>query len=122
MTGTPGEYDDIPGTFIFDGRLAAAGYPLNAMLMSLNDPANRELFKADPAGYLERHGVLGEQRAAVLARDWSRMLELGGNIYFLIKLGALDGLTMQDLGASMSGLSTDEFRQMMRDGGRRPAQ
>jgi protocatechuate 4,5-dioxygenase alpha subunit len=115
-------HDDIPGTFVFDGRRAIQGYPLNAMLMSLNDPANRELFKADQGRYLDRHGLSGEQREAVLGRDWLRMLELGGNIYFMIKLGALDGLTTQDLGASMSGMTADEFRQMMRDGGRRPAQ
>lgn len=121
MTVTPSRnYDDIPGTIVFDGRRALQGYPINTMCMSLNDPANREAFGADPAGYLDRFALSAEQRRAILERDWLGMLELGGNIYFTIKLAIFDGLTMQDVGAAMSGVSADEFRQMMREGGRNP--
>lgn len=121
MTDTQArDYDDIPGTYVFDGRRARQGYALNAMCMSLNDPANRDKFRADPGAYLDDYPLTEQQRAAVLNRDWLGMLELGGNIYFTLKLASLDGLTTQDVGAAMTGVSADEFRQMMRDGGRDP--
>lgn len=114
------DYDDIPGTFVFDGRRARQGYPLNTMCMSLNDPKNRDAFRADPERYLDRFALSAAQRAAVLNRDWLRMLELGGNIYFTFKLAIFDGLSMQQVGASMSGVTAEQFSQMMRDGGRVP--
>jgi protocatechuate 4,5-dioxygenase, alpha chain len=114
------DYDDIPGTFVFDGRRARQGYAINAMCMSLNDPANRDAFRADPERYLDRFALSDAQRTAILDRDWLGMLELGGNIYFTFKLAIFDGLTMQDVGAAMSGVTADDFRQMMRDGGRQP--
>lgn len=118
--GVTRDYDDIPGTFVFDGRRARQGYALNAMFMSLNDPANRDRFRADPQSYLDGRGFSEAQRKAVLDRDWLAILELGGNIYFALKLASLDGLTTQDVGAAMTGVSSEEFRQMMRDGGRQP--
>jgi protocatechuate 4,5-dioxygenase, alpha chain len=119
MTASPArDYDDIPGTFVFDGRRARQGYPVNNMCMSLNDPANRERFRRSPEEYLDRFALSPEQRAAILNRDWLGLLELGGNIYFTFKLAIFDGLSMQDVGAAMSGVSTEEFKQMMREGGR----
>jgi len=113
------DYDDIPGTYVFDGRRARMGYALNMFCMSLNEAPNRELFTADPDEYLDGYALTAEQRQAVINRDWLRMLQLGGNIYYTFKLAALDGLSMQDVGASMSGVSVEEFSQMMVDGGRR---
>jgi protocatechuate 4,5-dioxygenase alpha chain len=114
------EYDNIPGTFVFDGRRSRQGYPLNSMCMSLNDPANREELVRDVEGYMDKFGLSDDQKAAVRERDWLRMLELGGNIYFTFKIAIVDGLTMQHVGASMSGVTFEEFRQMMLDGGRNP--
>jgi protocatechuate 4,5-dioxygenase alpha subunit len=114
------DYDTIPGTLVFDGRRARQGYPLNAMCMSLNEESNREAFRADPEQYMARYGLSEEQRQSVRDRDWLRMLELGGNIYFTLKIASLDRLTTQDVGAAMTDVSPDEFRQMMRDGGRDP--
>lgn len=114
------DYDGIEGTYVFDGRLARQGYALNTMCMSLNDPANREEFRADVEEYMDRYELSEDQRDAVRRRDWIKMLELGGNIYFLGKIAVLDGLNMQQLGALQSGVSTEEFQQMMRDGGRKP--
>lgn len=119
-TGQARDYDSIPGTVVFDGRRARQGYPLNSMCMSLNDEGNREAFRADPEAYMQRYGLSEEQRQAVRDRDWLRMLELGGNIYFTLKIASLDGLTTQDVGAAMTGISPDEFREMMRNGGRNP--
>lgn len=114
------EYDDIPGTYVFDGRHSRTGYALNMFCMSLNEETNREAFRADPTGYLDGHRLTVEQRRAVLERDWLGLLQLGGNIYYTFKLAIVDGLSMQQVGASMSGVETEDFAQMMIDGGRSP--
>ena len=54
----------------------------------------------------------------MLERDWVGMLRLGGNIYYTFKLAALDGLSMQQVGGMMSGVSAEEFARMMIAGGR----
>ena len=112
------DYDDIPGTYVFDGRRSPQGYQLNMFCMSLNAEANRERFRADERAYLDGFDLTSQQRRAVLERDWLGMLQLGGNIYYTFKLAALDGLSMQDVGGAMSGVSGGEFNQMMIDGGR----
>lgn len=116
----PKEYDDIPGTTVFDAEQSRKGYHLNMFCMSLIKAENRAAFKADEAGYLARFPMSAEQRAAVLARDWNKMILLGGNIYFTSKLGATDGLSFQQLAANMTGVSQPEYAQMMLDGGRSP--
>ena len=114
------EYDDIPGTTVFDAERSRQGYHLNMFCMSLMSPANRAAFKADEAAYLERFPMSAEQRQAVLARDWNGMLALGGNIYFLAKLFSTDGLSFQHVAALMSGTTQQQYAQMMLDGGRSP--
>ena len=116
----PRDYDDIPGTYVQDASHLRRGYHLNMFCMSLNQAGNREEFRADEAAYLDRFPMTGAQRRAVLARDWLEMLRLGGNIYYTFKLATFDGLTMQHVGALMSGtgMSVEEFRQMLLDGGR----
>lgn len=120
MTGAtpPHDYDDVPGTYVLDGEHCRKGYALNMFCMSLNLQANRDAFGADPAGYLDAFPLSDEQRRAVLDRDWLALLRLGGNIYYTFKLAIFDGLTMQQVGAMMSGTSGEEFSQMMIDGGR----
>ena len=116
----PRDYDDIPGTYVQDAAHLRRGYHLNMFCMSLNRADNREDFRSDEAAYLDRFPMTEAQREAVLARDWLELLRLGGNIYYTFKLAAFDGLTMQHVGAAMSGndMTVDEFRQMMLDGGR----
>jgi protocatechuate 4,5-dioxygenase, alpha chain len=114
------DYDDIPGTIVFDSRRSRRGYALNKFLMSLNDAANREAFRADEGAYLDRFALDDEQRAAVLGRDWLRLLEVGGNVYYTYKLAACDGLTFQDLAGQQTGMTADQFAEMMRAGGRPP--
>lgn len=118
MTNQKKPYDDIPGTYVFDGEHHRKGYALNMMCMSLNDPANREKFAADEEAYLDNWDLTPEQRTAVLERDWIGMLQLGGNIYYTFKIAIFDGLSMQYVGSKMSGITEEEFRQMMLDGGR----
>ena len=103
---------------MFDGAHSRKGYALNMFCMSLNDGANREEFKADEGAYLDRFDVTAAQRQAVLSREWLEMLQLGGNIYYTFKLAILDGLSMQQVGALMSGVSAEEFTEMMVNGGR----
>lgn len=112
------DYDDIPGTYVFDGERNRKGYHLNMFCMSLNKAENREQFAADPEGYLMTFPMTEEQRQAVRERDWNGMLRLGGNIYYTFKIAIFDGLTMQDVGAAMSGVSVEAFKQMLLDGGR----
>lgn len=117
-TRPPRDYDDIPGTYVFDGPRSRRGYPLNAFLMSLNERANREAFKADEAGYLDRFALDDEQRAAVLERQWLGLLEVGGNLYYTYKLAACDGMSFQDLAGEQTGMTPDEYMAMMVAGGR----
>ena len=120
MTHSPHEYDDIPGTTVFDAQRSRQGYWLNQFCMSLMKGANRDAFKADEPGYLDRFAMTPDQKQSVLDRDWNRMIELGGNIYFTSKLGATDGLSFQQLAAAMTGLTQPDYAQMMLNGGRSP--
>ena len=112
------EYEDIPGTFVFDGRRSREGYWLNMFCMSLKLEENREAFRADEEGYLDRFALSPEQRRALLDREWLRMLELGGNIYYTFKLAACDGMTFQQLAAKQTGVTEEEYVAMMVAGGR----
>lgn len=113
------DYNDIPGTYVFDAERSRHGYHLNMFCMSLNVDANRAAFRADESAYLDRFPMTPEQKASILKRDWNEMLRLGGNIYYTAKLAATDGITFQDLAAAMTGVSRDDYRKMMVDGGRR---
>jgi protocatechuate 4,5-dioxygenase alpha chain len=113
-------YLDIPGTTIFDADQSRKGYWLNQFCMSLMKPENRARFKADQRAYLNEWPMTEEQRQAVLARDLNGCIRLGGNIYFLAKIGATDGLSFQQMAASMTGMTEPEYREMMIHGGRSP--
>jgi protocatechuate 4,5-dioxygenase alpha chain len=111
-------YLDVPGTTIFDAAQSRKGYWLNQFCMSLMKADNRERFKADERAYLDEWDMTEDQKQAVLDRDMNRMISLGGNIYFLAKIGATDGLSFQQMAGSMTGMSEDEYRAMMVSGGR----
>jgi protocatechuate 4,5-dioxygenase, alpha chain len=113
-------YLDVPGTTIFDAEQSRKGYWLNQFCMSLMKADNRERFKADPAAYLDEWPMTEEQKQGVLARDLNRCIAAGGNIYFLAKLGATLGRSFQQMAGSMTGMSEDEYRNMMIAGGRSP--
>ena len=111
-------YQNIPGTIIFDAEQSRKGYWLNQFCMSLMKAENRERFKADQRAYLDEWPMTEEQKQAVLARDLNWCMRTGGNIYFLAKIGATDGLSFQQMAGSMTGMSEAEYRQMMVSGGR----
>ena len=114
-------FKDIPGTVVFDATQSRLGYHLNMFCMSLMKPDNRTAFKADERAYLQKFPMTDEQRKAVIARDYNRMIALGGNIYFLAKIGATDGFSFQNLASKMTGVPEEEYKAMMVAGGR-PAQ
>lgn len=110
--------NEIPGTTVFDGAQAAKGYALNKMCFSLNDAANRAALVADEAAYCRRFRLTPEQQAAVRSRDVLAMIAAGGNIYYLAKLAGVWGLSVQDVGAQQTGLSTDDFKARLAKGAR----
>jgi protocatechuate 4,5-dioxygenase, alpha chain len=112
-------YLDIPGTTVFDADQSRKGYWLNQFCMSLMKPENRAQFKAGERAYLDEWKMTEEQKQAVLARDLNRCIELGGNIYFLAKIGATDGKSFQQMAGSMTGMSEEAYRDMMIKGGRK---
>jgi len=112
------EFKDIPGTIVFDAEQSRKGYWLNQFCMSLMKAENRARFKANERAYLDEWPMSEEQKQAVLARDLNRCIELGGNIYFLAKIGATDGKSFQQMAGSMTGMSEDAYRDMMVKGGR----
>ena len=111
-------YLDVPGTTVFDAEQSRRGYHLNQFCMSLMKAQNRARFLADPRAYLDEWPMSEEQKQAALALDLNRCIALGGNIYFLAKLGATHGKSFQQMAGSMTGMSEDEYRQMMISGGR----
>ena len=111
-------YLDVPGTTIFDAEQSRKGYHLNQFCMSLMKAENRVRFLADQRAYLDEWPMTEAQKLAVLARDLNRCIELGGNIYFIAKIGATDGKSFQQMAGSMTGMSEEEYRDMMIKGGR----
>jgi protocatechuate 4,5-dioxygenase, alpha chain len=110
-------YDDIPGTFVFDAERSRQGYGINMFCMSLMKEENRKAFMANEAEYLKKFSLTPEQTED-LKRDYNRILELGGNIYFAAKLGATDGHSFQHMAAVMTGSTQEEYAKMMLAGGR----
>jgi protocatechuate 4,5-dioxygenase alpha chain len=118
MNRKPKEYDDIPGTYVFDFERSHDGYHLNMFCMSLLKSENRKEFLADEGAYLDKFPITPEQRQAVLDRDWLGMVHLGGNIYYTSKLGATDGRSFQYLAGKMCGETEEGYRDLMLGGGR----
>ena len=120
MTSYTAEFDDIPGTRVFTAQRAKKGYELNQFCMSLMKEANRERFKADERAYLDETHMSEEQKQAVLDRDYNKMIDLGGQIYFLAKIFATDGLSYLQAVSTMTGMPIEDYQQMMISGGRSP--
>jgi protocatechuate 4,5-dioxygenase alpha chain len=118
MAREPHDYDDSPGTVVFDAERLRQGYHVNMFCMSLMKAENRKAFKENEGQYLSRFPMTAEQRDAILKRQYNRLLELGGNIYFLSKLGATDGHSFQHLAAVMTGSTQEDYAKMMLGGGR----
>ena len=120
MTSYTAKFEDIPGTRVFTAERAKKGFYLNEFCMSLMKPENRERFKADERAYLDEWPMTEAQKQAVLARDYNKMLDEGGNIYFLAKIFATDGLSYLQAVSTMTGMDIDDYQKMMLSGGRSP--
>jgi len=114
------EFEDIPGTRVFTAKRARKGYWLNQFAMSLMKAENRERFKADERAYLDEWAMSDAAKKAVLARDYNAMIDEGGNVYFLSKLFSTDGKSFQFAAGSMTGMTQEEYAEMMLKGGRSP--
>ncbi|WP_127104911.1 protocatechuate 4,5-dioxygenase subunit alpha [Pararhodobacter zhoushanensis] len=112
------DYEDIPGTFVFDADRSREGYHLNQFCITLRLQKNRDAFNANEEAYLDGFPMTPEQREAVLKRQWNRLLELGGNVYYTSKLAANDGINFQNLAGLMTGMGVESYREMMLNGGR----
>ena len=110
MVWTRHDYDNIPGTYVFDGKTSHAAYPLNKLLFSFNHEENREAFAKDPAAYADKYGLTEKQKDALVNFRFLEMLQMGANIYYLAKLAVPRGFSVQDAGAAFQGISTDEFQ------------
>lgn len=113
-------YADIPGTIVFDADMSRIGYHLNQFAASLMKAESRERFYADQRAYLDSFEMSEEQKQAVLDRDYNRMMQLGGNVYFLSKIFSSDGQSFEQAASQMTGMSREDYRQMMLSGGRSP--
>ena len=111
-------YKDVPGTTVFDADQSRRGYWLNQFCTSLMKAENRERFKANERAYLDEWPMTEDQKQAVMDRDLNRCIELGGNIYFLARVGATDGKSFQQMAGSMTGMTEEAYREMMVKGGR----
>ena len=111
-------YLDIPGTTVFDSTKARQGYHLNQFFFSLMKAENRERFLADEKAFLDEWPMSEEQKQAVLDRDYNRVIDLGGNVYFFSKLFFTDQKSFEIGAASMTGMEPKEYRNMMLSGGR----
>jgi protocatechuate 4,5-dioxygenase, alpha chain len=120
MTKQPEDYEDIPGTWVFDAERARQGYHLNAFLYSLMKADNRAEFLADERRYLMKFPMSEVQREAVLSRAWNKLLELGGVSYALAKLAFTDKKSYQYMASQMVGVAEGDYVKMMLAGGRSP--
>lgn len=120
VTDYTDEFEDIPGTRVYTMKRARQGYWLNQFCMSLMKAENRKRWLADETAYLTDWAMTDEQKEAVLARDYNRLLDLGGNIYFLAKVFSTDGLSFVQAVSTMTGMNVEDYKAMMSAGGRSP--
>ena len=112
------QHHDIPGTTIFDGEQAQKGYALNRMCYSFNSAENRAAFLKDEDGYCAKFGLNAQQREAIRERNVLKLLEAGGNVYYLAKFAGILGLSVQDIGAQQTGMSVEAFKEKLLAAGR----
>ncbi|WP_431246465.1 protocatechuate 4,5-dioxygenase subunit alpha [Leifsonia xyli] len=112
------QFDDLPGTTIFTLQKAREGFELNQFCMSLRSESNRRRFHSDERAYLDEWDMTEEQKQAVLDRHFQKMLDGGGNVYFLSKIFASDGLSYVQAVSTMTDMTVEQYQAMMIAGGR----
>ena len=104
-------YRDTPiaGTSVFTGERSRRGYRINKLAMSLTEDTNRQAFKADERAYMRRFGLSDREMQLIEKRDWNGLVEAGGSIYLLIKIGGTIGQNLLQMGAQMRGETLEAF-------------
>jgi len=115
MVWSKKDYDNIPGTYVFDGRMSETSFGLNHMLFSFNEEENRKAFAEDPAAYADKFGLSAEQKEALLKEDFLELLRKGANIYYMAKLAVPNGTSVQDIGAAFQKITTEEFQEKLNE-------
>ncbi|MBL4768671.1 MAG: protocatechuate 4,5-dioxygenase subunit alpha [Rhodobacteraceae bacterium] len=113
---SPEDFDHhtpIPGTTLFDGEMAMKGYALNKMCYSFNGAAAREEYLADHAAYYAKFKLNDAQIQACENKNVLEMIAAGGNIYYLAKFAGIYKLSVQDVGAQQTGMTTEEFKEKL---------
>jgi protocatechuate 4,5-dioxygenase alpha chain len=105
----PADNDAIPETPLLDRKRSLRGYRINKMAMGLGDPTNRKAFREDESAYLDRFGLTPEEKEAVMSRNWREMVRLGGNLFFILKISAVDPVRITEIGAHQAGMDHDTF-------------
>ncbi len=100
----------IEGTTLFDGAQAMKGYQLNKMCFSFNKAEARDEYLADKEAYFDKFKLNEVQKEAVRSLNILKMIEAGGNIYYLAKLAGIYKMSVQDVGAQQTGMTTEEFK------------
>ena len=96
--------DRIPEIPLFDRQRSLRGYRINKMAMGLAKPENRDAFRADESAYLDRFGLTAEEKEAVMTRNWREMVRLGGTVFFILKISAIDPARMIAVVLALAGL------------------
>lgn len=89
------------------------GYALNKMCYSFNGAVARQEFVDDEEAYMKKFGLDDDQKTAVRARNVLDMIACGGNVYYLAKLAGILGLSVQDIGAQQTGMTTEGFKEKL---------
>jgi protocatechuate 4,5-dioxygenase alpha chain len=107
------EHADIPGTTLFDGAQAMKGYALNKMCYSFNSAAGRNEYLEDPAAYYAKFELNEQQIQACENKNVLELIAAGGNIYYLAKFAGIFKLSVQDIGAQQTNMTTEEFKEKL---------
>ena len=110
MVWTKHKYEEIPGTYVFNGERANAAFNLNKLLYSFISEENRNAFNTDPSAYADKFDLPDQHRELLLNLDYLGMLRAGANVYYLAKLALPRGVSIQDAGAAFQGITTEDFQ------------
>ena len=100
----------IANTKVFAAEETQKGYRLNKFAMSMCKKENREEFLADEEAVLAAADLEEVERQLIRDRDRRAIMdEHGGNIYMIMKIGAVVGQGLYQIGAHQRGQTFEEF-------------
>jgi protocatechuate 4,5-dioxygenase, alpha chain len=117
MTSQINKTKQVHGNYTFTPERAHQGYRFNKFCMSLTKSENRDAFKADEEAFMTAQGLSEAEKKLVHDRDFLGMIKSGGNIYMIIKIGAVTGHHLYMAGAQQRGETLEEFLATRNAGG-----